>query len=115
MPVLGNGKGIPGLPVTPCSRPCAFASKLIIGEAERPFPCRIKLGVPIGGFRERLAEMHGWLDQNCGADGWAMTPAGLRGIVSDAAFLNAALAAAFVSRWCAGSNIERCVTHPLRG
>jgi hypothetical protein len=53
-------------------------------EAERRFPCRIKLGVPIGGFGERLAEMHAWLDETCGADGWAMTPAGLRGVVSDA-------------------------------
>jgi hypothetical protein len=36
-----------------------------------------------------------WLDENCGADGWAMTPAG-RGVVNDtvgAYFLNATLAA----------------------
>ncbi len=53
--------------------------------------------------------MHAWLDQNCGADGWAMTPAGLRGVVNDAVaiyFLNAALVTAFVSRWCAGSAVE---------
>ena len=83
----------------------AASSKLMIVEAERRFPCRIKLGVPTGGFGERLSEMHAWLDQNCGADGWAMTPAGLRGVVNDAVaiyFLNAALAVAFVSRWCAG-------------
>ncbi len=87
----------------------AASSKLMIVEAERRFPCRIKLGVPTGGFGERLSEMHAWLDQNCGADGWAMTPAGLRGVVNDAVaiyFLNAALAVAFVSRWCAGSNVE---------
>ena len=50
-----------------------------------------------------------WLDENCGADGWVMTPAGLRGVVNDAVaicFLYAALAAAFVSRWCAGSTVE---------
>ena len=73
----------------------AASSKLMIVEAERRFPCRIKLGVPTGGFGERLSEMHAWLDQNCGADGWAMTPAGLRGVVNDAVaiyFLNAALA-----------------------
>jgi hypothetical protein len=35
-------------------------------------------------FGESLTEMHAWLDQNCGVDGWAMTPAGLRGVVSDA-------------------------------
>ena len=53
--------------------------------------------------------MHAWLDENCGADGWAMTPAGLRGVINDAVaiyFLDAALAAAFVSRWCAGSKVE---------
>jgi hypothetical protein len=50
----------------------------MIVEAKRRFPCRIKLGVPIGGFGERLTEMRAWLDQNCGAHGWAMTPAGLR-------------------------------------
>ena len=36
-------------------------------------------------------------------------PAGLRGVINDAVaiyFLNAALAAAFVSRWCAGSAVE---------
>src|SRR5271165_3139087 len=87
----------------------AASSKLMIVEAERRFPCRIKLGVPTGGFGERLSEMHAWLDQNCGADGWAMTPAGLRGVVNDAVaiyFLNAALAVAFVSRWCTGSKVE---------
>jgi hypothetical protein len=50
--------------------------------------------------------MHAWLDENCGADGWVMAPAGLRGVVNDAValyFLDATLAAAFVSRWCAGS------------
>jgi hypothetical protein len=56
----------------------------MIVEAERRFPCRIKLGVPVGGFGERLTEIHAWLDENCGADGWAMTPAGLRGVVNDA-------------------------------
>jgi len=69
--------------------------------AERRFPYRIKLGNPIGGFRERLTEIHVWLNQNCGAAGWAMTQAGLRGIVNDAVaiyFLDAMLAAAFVWR-----------------
>ena len=74
----------------------AASSKLTIVEAERRFPCRIKLGAAIGSFGESLTEMHAWLDQNCGADGWAMTPAGLRGIVNGAAavyFLDATLAA----------------------
>ncbi len=53
--------------------------------------------------------MHAWLDEDCGADGWAMIPAGLRGVVNDAVavyFLNARAAAAFVARWCAGSTVE---------
>jgi hypothetical protein len=53
--------------------------------------------------------MHGWLDANCGADSWAMTPAGLHSVVNDAVavyFLDATLAAAFVTRWCAGSKAE---------
>ena len=53
--------------------------------------------------------MHAWLDQNCGADGWAMTPAGRRGVVNDAValyFLDATLAATFVMRWCAGLSVE---------
>jgi len=81
----------------------------MIVEAERRFPCRIKLGVPIGGFGERLTEMHNWLDENCGADGWAMTPAGLRSVMNDAVsihFRDATLAGAFVARWCAGSKVE---------
>jgi hypothetical protein len=87
----------------------AASSKLMIVEAERRFPCRIKVTVPISGFGPRLTEMHARLDQNCGADGWAMTPAGLRGAINDAVavyFLDAALAAAFVARWCAGSTVE---------
>lgn len=37
-----------------------------------------------------------------------MTPAGLRGVINDAVaiFLDAALAAAFVSRWCDGSKVK---------
>jgi hypothetical protein len=87
----------------------AASSKLMIVEAERRFPCRIKLNIPTGGFGSQLTEMQAWLDENCGADGWATTPAGLRGVVNDAMaiyFLDATLAAAFVSRWCAGSRVE---------
>jgi hypothetical protein len=62
----------------------AASSKLMIGEAERRFPCRIKLAIPTGGLGAQLTEMHSWLDENCGADGWAMVPAGLRGVLNDA-------------------------------
>jgi hypothetical protein len=53
--------------------------------------------------------MTAWLDENWGADGWAMTPSGMRGVVNDAVsiyFLDATLASAFVARWCAGYKVE---------
>jgi hypothetical protein len=49
--------------------------------------------------------MQDWLDQNAGADGWAMTPSGTRGVVNDAVavyFADVTIAAGFVARWCAG-------------
>jgi hypothetical protein len=60
-------------------------------------------------WSRRMTEMQAWLDENCGTDGWAMTPAGLRGVVNDAVaiyFHDATIAAAFVARWCAGSEVE---------
>jgi len=81
----------------------------MIDEAERRFPVRIKMAVPAGGFGTRLTDMNAWLDTNCGADGWAMTPAGFRGVVNDAVaiyFLDPASAAGFVARWCAISKVE---------
>jgi hypothetical protein len=81
----------------------------IITMAERRFPVRIRIGVPPGGFGRRHAEMTAWLDENCGADGWAMTPSGMRGVLNDAVsiyFIDATLAGAFVARWCAASRIE---------
>ena len=87
----------------------AASSKLMIGEAERRFPVRIRIGVPPQGLGSRRDEMTAWLDDNCGADGWAMTPSGLRGVVNDAVavyFRDAMLAGAFVARWCQGSQVE---------
>ena len=81
----------------------------MITSAERRFPVRIRIGVPPGGFGQRYAEMTAWLDENCGADGWAITPSGMRGVLNDAVsiyFLDATLASAFVARWCAGYKIE---------
>jgi hypothetical protein len=81
----------------------------MIVTAERRFPVRIRIGVPPAGFGQRPTEITSWLDQNCGADGWAMTPSGMRGVLNDAVtiyFLDATLASAFVARWCAGSRIE---------
>jgi hypothetical protein len=56
----------------------AASSRLMIREAERRFPVRLRVAVPEGGFGEWLDRTIAWLDENCGADGWVMTPAGLR-------------------------------------
>jgi hypothetical protein len=53
--------------------------------------------------------MTAWLNYDRGADGWAMTPPGTRGVPDDAPSiysLDAALAGAFVARWCAGQRVE---------
>ena len=81
----------------------------MITVGERRFPVRIRLGVPPGGFGQRHTNITAWLDENCGADGWAITPSGVRGVLNDAVliyFLDATLASAFVARWCARSRIE---------
>jgi hypothetical protein len=87
----------------------AASSKLMISEAEHRFPVRIRLAVPVGGFGKRLHQMQAWLDETCGADGWAMTPSGLRGVVNDAVavyFRDLTLASGFVARWCAANKVE---------
>jgi len=84
----------------------------MIISAERRFPVRIRIGVPPGGFGQRYAEMTASLDENCGADGWAMTPSGMRRVLNDAVsiyFLDATLASAFVVRWCAGYTCKSLV------
>ena len=81
----------------------------MITESERRFPVRIRLAIPIGGLGERLNQMQTWLDQNAGADGWAITPSGARGVVNDAIAIylaDATIASAFVARWCAGHRAE---------
>jgi hypothetical protein len=81
----------------------------MITMAERRFPVRIRIAVPPGGLGQRYARMTAWLDENCGADGWAMTASGTRGVLNDAAsiyFLDTTLAGAFVARWCAGYRVE---------
>jgi hypothetical protein len=77
--------------------------------AERRFPVRIRIAVPPDGLGRRHGRMTAWLDENCGADGWAMTPSGIRGVLNDALsiyFADATLASAFVARWCAGYGVE---------
>ena len=81
----------------------------MITLAERRFPVRIRIGVPPEGFGQRYSEMTAWLDANCGAEGWAVTPSGMRGVLNDAIsiyFADATLASAFVARWCQGSKAQ---------
>jgi hypothetical protein len=84
-------------------------SRELITMAERRFPVRIRIGVPPGGLGQRHSQISAWLDENCGADGWAMTLSGMRGVLNDAIsiyFLDPTLAGAFVARWCAGYRAE---------
>ena len=87
----------------------AASSGFMIGEVERRFPVRIRIGVPPDGLGSRLDQIKGWLDENCGASGWAITPSGTRGVLNDALsiyFADPRLATAFVARWCAGYQVE---------
>jgi len=70
----------------------------MITVAERSFPVRIRIAGPPGGLGRRLTQMTAWLDENCGSDGWAMTPSGTRGVLNDAIslyFVDPTLASAF--------------------
>jgi len=87
----------------------AASSGFLIAEAERRFPVRIRIGVPPDGLGSRLDQIKAWLDENCGAEAWAMTPSGTRGVLNDAVsiyFADPTVASAFVSRWCVGHKVE---------
>ena len=82
----------------------------IVTTAERRFPVRIRISVPSSGFGQHYTEITEWLDGNCGADGWAITPFGMRGVLNDAVsiyFIDDTLASAFVARWCAATGSRR--------
>jgi hypothetical protein len=81
----------------------------MITSAERRFPVRIRIAIPPAGLGQRYAQITAWLDENCGAGGWAMTPSGTRGVLNDGIsiyFADATLASAFVTRWCIGARVE---------
>ena len=87
----------------------AASSGFMIAEAERRFPVRIRIGVPPDGLGPRLDRIKAWLDENAGADCWAMTPWGTRGVLNDALsiyFGDPTLASAFAARWCVGYQVE---------
>jgi hypothetical protein len=74
-------------------------------EAERQFPVRVRIAVPPGGLGRQLPLMHAWLDEVCGPAGWTSAAAGMIGVMNDAVafyFDGAALAHAFVNRFCCG-------------
>lgn len=74
-------------------------------DAERRFAVRVRIAVPQGGFGRQFTDMHAWLDAACGKAGWASAPAGLVGVANDAVafyFDDAAIAQAFVNRFCCG-------------
>jgi hypothetical protein len=78
----------------------------MITTAEQRFPVRIRIAVPPN---QRYAQITGWLDENCRAGAWAVTPSGTRGPLNDALsiyFTDATLASAFVTRWCIGAKVE---------
>src|SRR6202022_1301449 len=82
--------------------------RALITGAERRFPVRIRIAVPPGGLGQQHARMTAWLDENCGVDGWAMTPSGTRGVLKDAVkiyFGDSTLASAFVARWCVWAKV----------
>jgi hypothetical protein len=56
----------------------------MITSAERRLPVRIRIGVPPGGLGQRHPQITAWLDEDCGADEWVMTPSGTRGVLNDA-------------------------------
>jgi hypothetical protein len=81
----------------------------MITVAERRFPVRIRIGVPPEGLGQPHTQVTAWLDENCGADRWAMKPSGTRGVVNDALsiyFGDATLASVCVARWCVGRKVE---------
>ena len=78
-------------------------------EVERRYPIGVRIAVPPEGLGRQLEVMHGWLDEICGSEGWAMAPAGFAGVINDAVavyFEDAAFARAFIARFCCGYRVE---------
>jgi hypothetical protein len=105
-------RGSPGNPPTPhrvSPGRSMRAAQQAARDAERRFPVRVRIAVPLEGLGNRLDQIVAWLDANCGADGWTSTPSSTRGVVNEALavyFLDATIASAFVARWCAAQRIE---------
>jgi hypothetical protein len=63
-------------------------ARQMIFSAEQRFPVRLRRAVPPPGLGQRHEQITDWLDANCGADAWAMTPSGVRGVLNDAVSVN---------------------------
>ena len=84
-------------------------SAQIAARDTEPLPIRVRIAVPATGLGKQLSQIQDWLDHNVGADGWAMTPSGERGVLNDALSIHladATIASAFVARWCIGYRPE---------
>jgi len=77
--------------------------------AEQRYPVRVRIALPPEGLGRQIEIMYTWLDETCGAEGWATAPAGTVGVVNDAIalyFADTAFAHAFVARFCCGYRVE---------
>ena len=52
--------------------------------AQPSFPHSHRIAVPPPGLGRRHVQITAWLDENCGSNGWAITPSGMRGVLNDA-------------------------------
>lgn len=66
---------------------------------ELRFPVRIRIEVPKEGFGRQLDEMHLWLTNNAGRDGYAWHADTLPGVDASAVYLR--------DEWLVGSFVER--------
>ena len=72
--------------------------------AERYFPVRVRIAVPVDGFGEQLNVMHGWLNMHAGRGNFAIhsAPNDLGMDVAFFHFVDISVAKAFVERFACG-------------
>jgi hypothetical protein len=72
--------------------------------AERYFPVRVRVAVPVGGFGRQLDEMHGWLNLHAGRGRFSIqgAPNNLGVEAAYFYFPDVKLAQAFVERFACG-------------
>src|SRR5271165_2055734 len=85
---------------------------LMMVEAARRFLVRIRIGARPQGLGGRLDEKRAWLDGNCGTDGWALTPSGMRGVLNDSV---RPVVASFAQPFLRVSGMISCPTASCQG